>query len=190
MKHKKTGFLLQLVLVSIVSVFAFAATLIIDQQQPVIDLNVGAMAIGDFTHQLVAQTFTAGVTGQLRQVDLPIACDSGQLIVELQGVTASGEPNGQVLSRKVVRATNLPSVNPPVLRSFVFKNAIHFQAGDRFAVVLENKRGSCGIFQGPAGNPYVPGETFFQDDINSFGWVGSSEFDNRDVPFQTWMLIP
>src|SRR5687768_8419011 len=66
----------------------------IDQEQPTIDTSAAfSWIIGGSTQQVLAQTVTAGATGDLVQVDLPVACPSTQdLVVDIRDVAAGGEP--------------------------------------------------------------------------------------------------
>src|SRR5262249_13510060 len=69
----------------------------IDQQQPIIDSTAGGLAIGGSSEQKLAQVVTAGVSGFLTGIRLPVSCGTGQLIVEIQGVDQD-IPNGIVLT--------------------------------------------------------------------------------------------
>jgi hypothetical protein len=55
--------------------------------------NIGANG----NQRVLAQTFTAGISGSLIQVKLDVTCTVGDLIIEVQDVTA-GLPNGNVLA--------------------------------------------------------------------------------------------
>jgi hypothetical protein len=84
-----------------------ASTSTVDQQQPVIDVTVGALAIGGASEQKLAQTITAGVSGALTMVRFPVACNTGNLFVEVQGVTASGVPDGTTLASQTIAGSSL-----------------------------------------------------------------------------------
>src|SRR4051812_38408619 len=53
-----------------------APALVVDQQQPGLELTAARLAITSAAHseQKLAQTFTVGRSGQLRRIDLPVAC--------------------------------------------------------------------------------------------------------------------
>src|ERR1051326_6178972 len=91
-KQKKPILILGLIALSWSGLCPASASLI-DQQQPVIDLTVGGLAIGGDSQQKVAQVVTAGISGFLTEVRFPITCQSADLIVEIQGVTDQ-KPNG------------------------------------------------------------------------------------------------
>lgn len=168
-----------------------AATLVVDQRQPVIDSNQ-SLAIGGPSEEKLAQVITAGASGRLAEIWLPVGCASGQLDLEIQGVDGSGLPDGNVLHRMPVPAATLPSVLPAVFQQFRLARRLHFDAGDRFAVVLINETGSCGISPGPAGDSYAGGKAYFDARPNQPGWIElflSGETDPRDLSFQTVVLI-
>jgi hypothetical protein len=159
----------------------------VDQQQPTIDTSpgVGNLAIGGGSEQILAQVVTAGVSGLLGEVRFPVACAAGALVVEIQGV-ASGEPDGVVQASQTVSAASLPSffADPTGFRKIVFSSPASVTAGSKFAIVLKNVTGSCGLLQGPVGNPYVGGEAFFDSRPNAVGvWVLLGA--RHDLPFQT-----
>lgn len=161
---------------------------VIDQQQPVIDSSVGGAVIGGASEQKLAQVLTVGITGQLTEVQFPVSCSSGSLVVEIQGVV-NHVPDGTVLASQTVPAASLPTFfpNPPAFRGVVLVTALPVVAGDRLALVLSSS-GECGIFTGPVGDPYPGGDGFFDSRPNPPGvWVPFSEFVGAriDVPFQT-----
>lgn len=161
-----------------------------DQMQPSVDITVGGLAIGDTSEEQLAQTVTVGLDGWLEGVFLPIGgCDSGRLIIEIR--TLDGDsPSDVVLRRRRFNAADVPQVGP-VFRLFRMGGWLSFSAGDRFAIVLRNPTGSCGIFQGPEGDSYAGGQGFFQALPNPPGWVPFSATETRlDLPFMTLMRLP
>jgi hypothetical protein len=173
---------------------------VIDQQQPVIDVSVGGLAIGGDSQQKLAQVVTAGISGFLTEVRFPIACESADLIVEIQGVT-NEMPNGVVITSESFAGTDLPDFfpNPGVVsfRRFPFSRPASFSAGDRFAIVIKSTGAtvfeSCGVFQGPVGDSYAGGKAFFDARPNAQGqWVCICDYpgDRFDLPFQTLMTPP
>ena len=151
-----------------------------DQQQPVIDITVGGLTIGGGSEQKLAQVVTPRISGVLREVKFPVACSSGDLIVEIQGV-AESTPNGVVLTSETSPGSSLISPDPS-FRSLSFSKPISFAAGSSFAIVLRST-GSCSVFQGPLGDPYSGGAGFFDARPNPPGWLFLT--DRRDLPFQT-----
>ena len=161
--------------------------LVIDQLQPVIDITVGGLTIN--AGQWLAQSVTVGLGGTLVGVFLPVACDTGSLVIGIRALDVNNNPGDTVLASVNVDAVNLSSISPPVFRLIETGAGLPFAQGDRFAIVLQNPTGDCGIFQGPLGESYVGGEGFFQDPAFP-GWIRFSEFETRDLPFMTLMQLP
>ena len=65
------------------------------------------LTIGGASEQKLAQVVTTGIDGLLTSISLPVACASGDLIVEIQGVTAA-RPNGLVHASETVPGETLP----------------------------------------------------------------------------------
>lgn len=165
---------------------------VLDQNQPNTDTAVGSLAIGGgaASEQKLAQTVTVGRAGTLTEVRLPVACANGSLIVEIQGVAPDGKPDGVVQARRRVPARLLPATSPPAFQTFRFGSRLSFDSGDRFAIVLMMRdpiKHSCGAFKGPDRNPYAGGEVYFDARPNAPGWIRT--FDDRDLPFETLMLV-
>jgi hypothetical protein len=116
---------------------------VLDQSQPI--LGNTAFSVADF--QSVAQTFTAGITGGLDQVDLGIGRFSPTvtvpLRVEIRGV-ASGVPSGPALASADVSAANVPSSSPIGFVSVPLAPPALVMAGVQYAIVLSSS--SCGGF--------------------------------------------
>ncbi len=83
-----------------------------------------------------AQVVTAGISGQLTGVRLPVACESGALVLEIQGVTGS-EPNGVVSASVTIPAANLPTIGP-TFRTLTFTTPAFVVAGGRFAIAVRS----------------------------------------------------
>lgn len=121
---------------SAILVHPAAAAQVIDQQQPTIDAFVGGLAVGGASDQMLAQVVTAGISGQLTGVRLPVACESGALVLEIQGVTGS-EPNGVVSASVTIPAANLPTIGP-TFRTLTFTTPAFVVAGGRFAIAVRS----------------------------------------------------
>lgn len=163
---------------------------VIDQQQPLLDQSVGGLAIGGASSQKLAQTITAGVTGDLIEVGFPVACPIGDLTVQVQRV-ANSKPNGEVLATQLIPGSSLPSP-ASTFKKLSFTSPPHFAKGDVFAVVLTSE-GQCAIVQSPVGDLYPSGNAFFDARPNPPGWLPLPEgrlSDLRyDLPFQTVMDV-
>jgi hypothetical protein len=52
--------------------------------------------VGGPREQVISQTVTAGVAGRLRAIEVPIACGSGELVLEIRDVDGLGQPGPTV----------------------------------------------------------------------------------------------
>lgn len=157
----------------------------VDQQQLSMDATGPTLAIGSDSEQILTQVVTAGISGTLSEVRFPVSCATGALVVEIQGVT-SGEPNGVVQASQTIPAASLPTfaADPTGFRKIVFSAPASVTTGNKFAIVLKNLTGSCGLLQGPVGDSYLGGEGFFDSRPNQAGvWVLLGQ--RHDLPFQT-----
>ena len=136
---------------------------------------------------------TAGISGPLAKVRMPIVLSAGNLRISVNNTIAAA-PGNTILASVVVAAGDLPGSFPMgvVFSSIVFDTPAFFSAGDQFSIVLEceGSPGSCqgAYVQGPVGNPYPGGNGWFDSRPNQPGvWVpiGGIRFD---LPFQTFVL--
>jgi hypothetical protein len=164
-----------------------ALSQVIDQMQPLVDGTVGGLAIGGTSHQKLSQVVTARLAGDISAFFLPVACTSGKLTVEIRDV-AGDEPGSVVLLRRRIPAAELANVGL-AFRRIALGAVIHLSAGDRFALVLSNSLGECGIFQGPSGDSYAGGALFFDALPNAPGWIPVFA-PTRDLPFLEVLALP
>jgi hypothetical protein len=116
--------LLVLVGVLLVPVGARAIPLV-DQEQPFFDTSFPPLRIGGPLGDKLAQTFTVGRSGYPIEVQLPVQCESGMLIVEIFPVeagrgSAAGRSSGVPIDPARGAATrarrSVSSRQPVVLR--------------------------------------------------------------------------
>jgi hypothetical protein len=164
-----------------------------DQQQITIDQTQGALAIGGASQQKLAQTVTAGVAKTLSEIHLPVACTANaNFILSIQGVTATGEPNGVSLTTQTFAGSTLPAFwpAPATFRRFVLTTPVPLAAGQQYAIVLDSTgltaSANCAAFQGPIGDPYASGKGYFDARPNQPGWVCLCAFAGSrfDLPFR------
>jgi hypothetical protein len=134
-----------------------------DQQSPYGTATI-TVGVDGTQNRVVAQTVTAGVTGDLLRVEIGIGCDSGALILEIVNLEPGRPvPGAVVRSRTTIDAASIP--NPPAPRTFDLDADPSMTAGDQFAIVLRNETGSCTALKGPPaadGTTYGRGEGFFR----------------------------
>jgi CARDB/Bacterial Ig domain len=107
----------------------------VDQEQPSIDGSAGTLVIGGGSEQKLAQTLTHGVSGELTEVRLPIACNpDAEIILDLQGV--DGGPAGAIVSTTVFDGADLPFPVPSSLRSLPLETPLQVTSGDSLALVV------------------------------------------------------
>ena len=165
-------------------------SLTLDQSQPAYDLG-NTWAIGGFYNQFLAQTFTAGISGRLREIMVPIACDSGRLTVGIWDVDGSGLP-GSPLYAETYRASYFDPFVAGEFSSAVLRLApgLDIRAGTMYALVFSNPdapTGSCGMIKGAADSDhYLPGKAYARDDVNS-GWVPTATEGRDDLVFAIYV---
>ena len=175
----------------------FAVQPRIDQEKPAVD-NIGpTLAIGSGSHQKLAQVFTAGQSGRLTHVMVPISCDAAATItVQIQGVTGA-LPSGVVLASETMSGDTYPTYTPPYstvpdagFRLVEFQPAQVVTAGKPYAIVL-SAIGDCSILSAPAGDFYTGGHAYYDALPNPPGWVrlAPPQGPSDDLSFQTFVLV-
>jgi hypothetical protein len=176
---------------------ANAQTIVLDQQQPIINTTAGiVLAIGGgVEQQRLAQVVTAGITGKLTRVALAGGCSVGsRLVVTIQG-TAFGKPNNVALASATFSGVTGPAGTFNVL---TLPTPVQFNAGDSFAIVFStpSPADSCATWPGPAGNPYAGGDGYVNSLADPSGSWGVLSYNpgiaaGADLPFQTYVeLLP
>jgi hypothetical protein len=164
--------------------FALAGTL--DQQQTATDPH--AFTIG--TNQTVAQTFTAGRSGEIDRVDLVIAKEgapAAPLSVEIRSVSG-GSPTSTVLA-----ATSGPASSVPTSPTFVaisFVSPATAVAGTQYAIVASSAATVSDEYEWnegplPPANPYAGGAVFEMSPASSGTWVAAAA--GVDLAFKTYV---
>jgi hypothetical protein len=131
----------------------------------------------------VAQTFTAGLSGTLTEVDVLVLSDgSNPLTVKVEGVNGDGSPNdGNVLSTATIAAANVPGggawLAVPVSTAST--------KGTKYAVVLIYGKGNANWFMSNAS--YGGGHDFFND---GSGWKSFASFFDQNFLFKTFVTTP
>ena len=163
---------------------ALAGTL--DQQQATDTSTAKTVSIA----QGVAQTFTAGVTGNLDQVDLKLSRNGTPTVdlgVEIRDVSG-GQPGNRILA-----GTLVPPASVPATAQFVpvtMDPQAPVVTGGQYAIVLYSFAGSAVndyawfFARLPAGDPYQGGGLFSTASPPSGPW-----FDEQaDAAFKTYVV--
>jgi hypothetical protein len=166
---------------------ALAGTL--DQQQ--IDGSGGNSAI--FSGQSDAQTFTAGLSGGVDQVDLQLQAPltpTAPLTVEIRDVSG-GSPGSMVLASQSVLGSSVPV--SPAFVSIHFATPAPVVAGTQYAIVAYSSTISTngyGWAYSPNGaNPYAGGEGFYTATSPPSG-AWTPLFGMADLAFKTYVVVP
>jgi hypothetical protein len=158
-----------------------AGAFVVGEQQPVVDSGAVPLPIGGAEDREVAQVATGATTAFLTEVQVPVFCSSGDLVLEIQGV-ADNRPNGTVIAAEFMAGAGLPSsgTTPARFEGIPLGPSPLLSAGERFALVLRSA-GTCGVAQGPRGDPYPGGDAWVRS--GSAQWVPLG--GRADLPFQT-----
>lgn len=173
--------------------FAFTANadIVLDQEQPFIEPAHSVRAIGGSVEQKLAQTVTAGISGRLVEVHVPVGCGTGEVILEIVAVTGSGAPGTRVFAREDRPADEFARItDPPVFHRFVLDPAPRFEAGDRFTISLRNTTGECWMWVSPTGDTYPRGDAWFVNNTPpTTDWTRNADTPepNEDLPFKTFV---
>ncbi len=177
-----------------------AAAGTLDQQQPNQQATTAnETPVGD-QHQ-AAQTFTAGLSGGLDQVDVhvggtPLPCEPGSGIkVEVRTVT------GEAPSDNILATATIPS-SSIIVRSWnsvTFATPAPVTAGTRYALVLSAPDSTCTLDPGEAlyfwtgadsapPNPYGAGSAWLRDLGSGPDWMANDPA--FDQAFKTYVVPP
>ena len=134
--------------------------------------------------KVMAQTFTAGTTGQLDKVSLALETHSNLVTgwLEIRTVGATGSPNG---------GTQWPATLTPIQITYPFGNPLHNFAispafpvtqGTQYAIVWTTKVGNA-FWWGNTFDTYSGGQQLLA--CQGCAWTASP---TRDLAFQTWVV--
>jgi hypothetical protein len=137
------------------------------------------------SNKVMAQTFTAGITGQIDKVSLPLESHSAFTTVtgwlEIRTVDATGQPNG---------GTNWPTSLIPIAFAYPFGNTYHdftispafpITSGTQYAIVWTAKIGTA-FWWGNNFSTYGAGQQWLS--CQGCAWTASP---TKDLAFQTWV---
>ncbi|MGH3427522.1 MAG: choice-of-anchor R domain-containing protein [Mycobacteriales bacterium] len=137
--------------------------------------------IGDGSPPAVAQTFTAGVTGALDEVDMPLSnADSGSDITVTIQTAEDGLPGPTILATATVPAAGLPSFGAPSFVSVPLASPASVEAGTQYAIVVSASSGVYGV--GVTLTDAYPGGS--EACFCGGGWVSEAP---SDLAFKTYV---
>jgi hypothetical protein len=175
------------------------AALVVDQEQTWIDVGSSGegFLVGSASEYQLAQIVTAGLNGRLTRIEIPVVCESGTLIIEIRNVV-EGTPPGTpgllipgptLLTRGAVDASEVPPSGGFVFRPVDLDRAVRMSAGERFAIVLKNETGRCGVGMGSWMDLYPRGHSVWRYMGTASGvWLGTGGLsDPIDTAFRTFV---
>jgi hypothetical protein len=162
-----------------------AAAGTLDQHQTNFDTQRG---LGGTT--LAAQTFAAGITGQLDQVDLKLSVvgSPADLTVEITTTTAAGHPTSTVLGTATVSAGSIPTTPTTVSVPLTAPSV----AGTQYAIVLSSPTVGWQFYSMSTG-PYSAGSAYLSTDSGAT-WtpighqISGGPFVSEDFFFNTYVV--
>jgi hypothetical protein len=146
-----------------------------------------------YSNQAWAQTFTAGLSGGLDQVDLNLAqqisgasAPTTPLTVEIQNVSG-GVPGGTVLGTQAIAPSTPPVYPTNGFVSVNFSPTVPVVAGTQYAIVASTTAGSSGEYgwYGAGGDTYTRGDPFFQQPPGTGSWMMPATLD---LSFKTYVV--
>ena len=154
-----------------------------------------AMSVGGSSW--VAQTFTAGITGSLDQVDLFLfrVASPGDLTLQIQG-TSGGVPSGSVLASTTVAEASVTQATGGSNPRFSWISAplspsAQVTAGQRYAIVLSAPAAAginfYGWGVGDFLSPYSGGNVVLSITSGSMWGAFAFIFDSWDTAFKTYV---
>jgi hypothetical protein len=183
----KVGLAALVPVASLLIVPSASATGTLDQSQTA----TSGLEVTVAASEWVAQTFTAGITGNLDQVDLFLfrVGSPGDLTVQIQRVSG-GVPSGSVLASTTVAQATVSDSFTWV--SAQFSPPAQVTSGTQYAIVLSapsaagfpvNLYGWNFVF----GNPYPGGRVVISSTGGSSWGDFASVFDDADTAFKTYV---
>jgi hypothetical protein len=164
----------------------------LDQEQPVVSA-AGGLAISGPSEQKLAQVYTAGRSGFLDRIELPIGCSEGpgMLHVAIHEVAPGGSLPGTPVGRhsRTGPFAARDAAGDPVFRSIPF-GGVRQRTGDLYAIVVTADPDlECSWLSGPGGDPYPGGDGWFDARPNRPGWIelAFGPDDPADLPFRTFV---
>jgi hypothetical protein len=175
---------------SLLIVPSASATGTLDQSQT----TTSGLEVTVAASEWVAQTFTAGITGNLDQVDLFLFRDGspGDLTVQIQGVSG-GVPSGSVLASTTVAQANVSDSFTFAWVSVPLSPPAPVTAGTQYAIVLSAPSGSVFpvgniyAWNYVFGNPYSGGRVVISSTSGSSWGDFAFVFDDADTAFKTYV---
>ncbi|MEM1453394.1 MAG: hypothetical protein AAGI22_30100 [Planctomycetota bacterium] len=164
----------------------------VDQQQPLVDLAAGPLAIGGSSEQVLDQTVTSGASGTFASLRFPVAGTASEVSAEVREFSFDALGTlvpGALLS--TATAASLPLIAGGVFQDFTLATPVAVTPGRELLLVLRNVPGaSASITPSPNGDSYAGGQGYFSDLTNG-GQILEIDLGGPgrdDLPFRTVLV--
>jgi hypothetical protein len=160
----------------------------LDQEQTNTSAGFGLDGPGSGSPNSLAQTFTAGLTGQLDHVEVFLARRSGTLPVkvEIRTVEGSGAPSATVLASETIPAASIPPGG--AFESVAFTPPPMVVAGTQYAIVVYSSEPLSNFLWFGATADVYPGGAAWSSTIPPTTWTqGASGLNPVDLAFKTYV---
>lgn len=152
------------------------------------------IGIGGSRDQRLAQTFTAGLSGRLAAVALPIGCEaSARVRIDIREIDRSGGPGWPPIATTIVPGSMFPptvGIGTPFTSVMIPGNRT-IVAHVRYTIAV-GAVGNCAIVPALVGETYGPGDFYFRyNGMNA--WLPNRQFGPTqpwDLPFETTVETP
>ncbi|HEX2129435.1 MAG TPA: choice-of-anchor R domain-containing protein [Solirubrobacterales bacterium] len=167
-----------------------AAAGTLDQQQTDSDDSVGLFNVGGIPAHGLAQTFTAGISGGIDQVDLELHKVGAppSVTVEIRDATLTGTPGTTVLATAELPASAVP--DDPAFVPTTFTTPAPVTAGTQYAIVAYSP-GTIGNAAGwryhSGEDPYADGAMFWSPVFPPAGSWNDTALVDGDAAFKTYV---
>lgn len=169
---------------------AASATSTVDQEQ-----TNTASGVGLDAQYPAAQQFTAGRSGSLDRVSIPVSLaisgNVGELRLAVQSLNSSGQPSGNVLGTASLPASSFTAGAQPTWREMTLQQPVSVTQGTRYALVVSGQNhpqdGSFYNWRAALTNPYAGGDAMW---INPTSNQWEMRHDNgvpMDYAFRTFV---
>jgi uncharacterized repeat protein (TIGR02543 family) len=153
-----------------------------------------ADSYGGFSSFYTGQSFTAGRTGVLSQVDLLLKLESygqGEIMLQIVEADASGYPTSNVLGYSKDRQVISGVAGSNSWYSFTFDQMARVQAGKRYVIIMNSTTDNV-LLNGKSttgAGPYTAGNTFVKHFFAGAPWSQGTA-TNYDYAFRTYVSSP
>src|SRR3989475_5876914 len=131
---------------------------------------------------LMAQTFTAGTTGQLDRVSLASDTGFANVSITIQTVSATGAPTGTVLGTPSNFSGSLVCCRQ--FHDFSFNPAIPVTTGTHYAIVVRVLAGVFTWYNSSVIDAYAGGQLYIS--CSGCAWFTGAQW-GQDFAFKTWV---